>query len=193
MMSQRHLRKLVAVTTILLSGCVNSGAVSATSKSESSVETFSRISAVLRSPRCLNCHPSGNAPRQGDERRVHDFRVVRGRDDRGAAGMRCATCHQESNQEHSAVPGAPHWQLAPASMGWEGLSDAELCRSLTRPQTNGGRSIEQVVQHMTDDPLVQWAWNPGAQRTLPPIAQQEFHELVRAWFRSGARCADAPD
>jgi hypothetical protein len=150
--------------------------------------TFTRIAEVLKSPRCLNCHPAGNSPHQGDEARVHDFGVKRGPADRGVPGMHCNTCHQEDNQESSGVPGARHWQLAPLSMAWEGLSDAELCRAVLDRNKNGGRSVEDLVHHMTNDALVQWAWAPGGQRTLPPIAQTEFLELVRAWAASGAEC-----
>jgi hypothetical protein len=39
------------------------------------------------------------------------------------------------------VPGAPHWQLAPRSMGWEDLSDADLCRVLKDSRKNKGRSV----------------------------------------------------
>ena len=36
-----------------------------------------------------------------------------------------------------------------------------------------------LVEHLTSDPLVQWAWSPGGSRTLPPIGQSEFRDLVR--------------
>jgi hypothetical protein len=163
------------------------------STTSAATQSFAQVASVLRSPRCLNCHPSGDAPRQGDERRIHDYRVARGTDDGGAAGMRCSTCHQQHNQSASSVPGAPHWQLAPLSMAWEGLSDADLCGSLTDPARNGGRSVERLVQHMTEDPLVQWAFAPGAQRTLPPLSQERFHESVRQWARDGAACPKAGD
>jgi hypothetical protein len=151
-------------------------------------EEFVRIAEVLTSPRCLNCHPAGNAPRQGDEGRVHDFRVTRGPDDHGAPSLTCSTCHQETNQEESGVPGAPHWQLAPLAMAWEGLSDGELCRALLDPARNGGRSAADLLQHMTQDTLIQWAWEPGGVRTPPPLAREEFHELVRQWVARGSAC-----
>jgi hypothetical protein len=56
--------------------------------------------------------------------------VMRGPDDRGTPAMRCQTCHQTVNTADGRVPGAPHWHLAPSAMGWEGLSDGELCRSI---------------------------------------------------------------
>jgi len=154
---------------------------------ETSVQAFRRIAEVLRHPRCLNCHPSGDFPRQADDRHRHRMQVARGPDDRGTLALKCSTCHQTVNTADGRVPGAPHWQLAPRSMAWEGLSDADLCRALKDPAKNKGRSVPALVEHMTADPLVQWAWSPG-ERTPPPIGQREFHDLVRQWARTGAAC-----
>ncbi len=52
---------------------------------------------------------------------------------------------------------------------------------------NGGKSIDALVHHMTDDALVQWAWNPGG-RVPPPLVQAEFHRVVRRWAETGAGC-----
>jgi hypothetical protein len=154
---------------------------------ETSVHAFRRMTEVLRHPRCLNCHPSGDFPRQADDRHRHRMMVARGPDDRGTPALKCSTCHQTVNTADGRVPGAPHWQLAPRSMGWEGLSDGDLCRVLKDPAKNRGRSLEALVDHMTGDALVQWAWSPGA-RTPPSIGQREFHALVREWARTGAAC-----
>lgn len=154
---------------------------------EDSLRAWARIAEVLRHPRCLNCHPSGDAPRQTDARHLHRMLVTRGPDDRGAPAMRCQTCHQTVNTAEGRVPGAPHWQLAPRPMGWEGLGDGELCRSIKDPARNGGRSLAALVQHMTADALVQWAWNPGA-RAAPPVSQFDFHEAAKRWAATGAAC-----
>jgi hypothetical protein len=167
------------------------GATTATAQTsaprEASLQAFGRITEVLRHPRCLNCHPSGDAPRQADDRHRHRMLVARGPDDRGTPALKCSTCHQTENTADGRVPGAPHWQLAPRSMGWEGLSDADLCRVLKDSRKNKGRSVQALVEHMTTDALVQWAWSPGA-RTPPSIGQREFHELVRRWAQTGAAC-----
>ena len=73
-------------------------------------------------------------------------------------------------------------------MAWEGLSDGELCRALLDPARNGGRSAADLLQHMTQDTLIQWAWEPGGVRTPPPLAREEFHELVRQWVARGSAC-----
>jgi hypothetical protein len=85
------------------------------------------------------------------------------------------------------VPGAPRWHLALRQMGCEGLDDSALCRAVKDPKHNGGRSVEALVQHMTGDALVQWAWNPGS-RTPPPVSQFELHEAVKRWAGTGAIC-----
>jgi hypothetical protein len=158
-----------------------------TASPEDSLRAFARLAEVLRHPRCLNCHPSGDAPRQTDDRHLHRMLVMRGPDGRGTPAMRCPTCHQTVNTADGRVPGAPHWHLAPRAMGWEGLDDGALCRALKDPKKNGGRSVDALVKHMTGDALVQWAWNPGA-RTAPPVSQFDFHEAVRRWAATGAAC-----
>jgi hypothetical protein len=149
-----------------------------------SAAAFRKVAEVLRHPRCLNCHPAGDFPRQGDLRTPHQMGVIRGADDHGVVGMRCATCHSDQNVDE--VPGAPHWALAPLAMAWEGLSDAELADSLKDPARNGKRSLEQLYDHMANDALVGWAWEPGGSRLPPPISRAEFARLVREWIDTGA-------
>jgi hypothetical protein len=186
-------RRRLARTVLAWSlGAVAAGtAVTATAQApaqrEASLQAFERIAEVLRHPRCLNCHPSGDFPRQGDDRHRHRMLVARGLDDRGTPALKCSTCHQTTNTADGRVPGAPDWQLAPRSMAWEHLSDADLCRALKDPRKNRGRSVQALVEHMTADPLVQWAWSPG-ERTPPAIGQREFHDLVRRWAETGAAC-----
>jgi len=153
-----------------------------------SEQAFRRIATVLTHPRCLNCHTRVDYPKQGDDRHRHLFRVARGPDDRGAKAMTCSTCHQSINNVASGVPGAPDWHLAPLRMAWEGLSVGQLCRTLKDTSKNGGRSLPALVEHLTADRLVQWAWSPGGGRVPPPIGQSEFHDLVHEWADSGAAC-----
>jgi hypothetical protein len=150
-------------------------------------QAFDSISKVLLHPRCLNCHTGVDYPKQGDDRHPHWFRVVRG-DDYGAPGMRCATCHQAVNNEASGVPGAPNWHTAPRSMAWEQKTLAQLCRALLDKNKNGNRSIEALVDHMSNDPLVAWGWAPGARREPVPIAKQDFVALLQSWQKAGAPC-----
>jgi hypothetical protein len=163
------------------------GASAAHAQRDESGQAFARIAEVLRHPRCLNCHPMGDFPRQADDRHRHRMQVMRGPDDRGNPALPCTTCHQRVNTADGRVPGAPNWHLAPRSMGWEGLGDGDLCRTLKDGRKNGGKTVPALVRHMTEDPLVQWAWNPGP-RQPPPLPQHDFHDAVRRWADGGAGC-----
>lgn len=157
---------------------------------ERSLAAFRASLSVFKHPRCLNCHPSGDRPTQTMEMHPHAMNVQRGADDRGAIGMRCETCHQAANYEYSGVPGAPKWALAPRSMAWQGLSDRELCLALKDPKKNHNMSLEKLVEHNAKDPLVGWAWNPGAGREPAPGTQEEFGQNVATWVEFGAFCPD---
>jgi hypothetical protein len=155
---------------------------------QAGLAAFAGIAAVLRHPRCLNCHTATNFPRQGDDRHPHANLVRRGPDDRGAPGLPCSTCHQAENNPASGVPGKPNWRLAPLSMAWEGLSDARLCRNVKDPRHNGGRDLQAIAEHLAHDPLVGHGWNPGAGRQPVPLPREELARLVATWARAGAPC-----
>jgi len=152
------------------------------------VKAFEQIVAVLRHPRCINCHTATNFPRQGDDGHPHANLVRRGLEGRGVPGQRCATCHQSENNAASGVPGATNWHLAPLSMAWEGLSDRELCRLFKDPLRNGDRDPEAIVEHVRLDPLASYAWNPGATRAPVPVPREEVVRLMDVWARNGAPC-----
>src|SRR5438128_10259954 len=100
---------------------------------------FRAFVPVLRHPRCMNCHSRGDFPRQGDDGHPHTMNVRRGTDGRGVTAEKCSTCHQDQNLSGSHLPpGAPNWGLPPATtpMIWEGLSNAQLCRSIKDPKQN---------------------------------------------------------
>jgi hypothetical protein len=152
-------------------------------------DLFAPIAGVLQSPRCINCHPVTQFPRQGDEHRRHDQLVWRGRDGHGHDALHCSACHQTENEAAGYVPGAPNWHLAPLSMAWEGLSPGQICRSIKDPSHNGGRrTLDQVVEHMRSDPLVLWAWNPGADRSTPPLSHAQFVQALDTWVAADGPC-----
>ncbi len=151
---------------------------------------FDSMMAVLTHPRCMNCHPSGDRPKQGIEGHTHYFNVQRGVDNHGLPALRCNTCHQTANNLNSGVPGAPHWHLAPRSMAWEGLSRAAIARVMLNPETNGGKTPEEIITHLTEDELVLWAWNPGVDqegnpREKPPLSEADYIAAVKAWAANG--------
>lgn len=190
MNSSRWTRALAAGLALGLASCSSlpDTPVQPPSQQAESAALFTRAATVFQHPRCSNCHPQDDSPRQGMEARRHFLNVQRGPDDHGVTGMRCNTCHQDANQDHGGVPGAPNWGLAPRSMGWRGFSAGDTCRVITDPALNGNRSQEQLVHHLTEDPLVAWAWNPGPGREPPPIPQDEFRALIRQWSETGAAC-----
>ncbi len=151
---------------------------------------FEAIVPVLRHPRCMNCHSSGDFPRQGDDSHRHTMQVRRGPDGEGVNGVRCSTCHQDHNLAGLHMPpGAPDWHLPfPAMpMIWEGLSDHQLCELFKDARRNGGRIPQQIVEHM-NIPLVLWGWDPGDGRTPVPIPRREFLAKIQEWAEKGAAC-----
>jgi hypothetical protein len=149
---------------------------------------FGPVADVLEHPRCMNCHPRSGRPLQTDTRRIHQQNVMRGMFDRGNVGLACASCHTTKNNTASGVPGAPNWHLPPVSMGWQGLSRAELCRALSDPAKNGNRSLADLVHHMSTDPLVLWGWKPGEGLEAVPVPHDEFVKQLEAWVAAGGPC-----
>jgi hypothetical protein len=157
-----------------------------TDPAKRAVALFEEAGKVILSPRCLNCHPVDDSPRQGDLMRKHEPAVVRGAGGMGAAAMRCITCHGTTN--FGRVPGNSKWFLAPAEMGWIGTSLGQICEQIKDRKRNGDRSLQQLVEHMANDDLVGWAWQPGADRTPARGTQKEFGQLISAWADNGAQC-----
>lgn len=157
-------------------------------KNERAVAMFNEAGKVIQHPRCVNCHPAGDRPAQGDDGHPHQPLVVRGPDGLGAFAMRCTTCHQQANFDPGGVPGNPKWHLAPIEMAWVGKSLTEICAQIKDTERNGGMNMEQLVRHMGEDELVGWAWNPGKGRTPAPGTQKAFGELIKGWADSGGAC-----
>lgn len=180
-------RSLSVVAGCVLVAVLSSMSIAAEKEKEAELSNeiaFDKMMQVLTHKRCVNCHPSGNAPKQGEESRIHDFGVSRG-------SIKCQSCHMEENNPFSGVPGAPHWDLAPASMKWEGLSRREIAESILDTTRNGGRSHEDLLHHLTEHELVLWAWNPGInpngeEREAVPVPLEEYKKAVKAWFENGA-------
>src|SRR5437016_6008285 len=156
-------------------------------------EAFLQVYKVFTSPRCQNCHPSGDVPLQGDDSHPHLQNVKRGKDGRGVYGMRCDTCHQSANLagEHMP-PGNPKWALPPSEhkMVFVGRTPAELFRQLKDPKQNGGRSLQQLLEHVSSDELVGWGWDPGDGRSLPPLNRADTSAQMKVWIDGGAACPE---
>ena len=164
-------------------GCSRSEAAQATDPAP-----FETIASVLTHPRCINCHQD-ESPRQTDAKILHRPLVVRGPDGHGVPAQRCQTCHQTTNTGGGFVPGAAGWALAPLSMLWEGRTSAQICEQIKDPARNGGRHTgEELIEHMKTDPMVLWAWAPGAGRTTPPLSHEKFVEVLETWVKAGMPC-----
>lgn len=156
-----------------------------------SLALFQEVGKVITHARCMNCHPAGDRPSQGDDRHPHMPLVVRGADNFGAIGMRCTTCHGPANFDPGGVPGNPVWHLAPIEMAWVGKSLGQICEQIKDPNRNGGKSMDELLHHMAEDSLVGWGWNPGVGREPAPGTQKEFGALFKAWIDTGAVCPAA--
>ena len=114
--------------------------------SERSRAIFSEAAKVIMNPRCMNCHPAGDEPTQGNDMHEHSPPVLRGPDGGGVAGNTCGACHLNRNVDilagqqttFSSIPGHSRWALAPSAMAWQGKSIGEICQQLKDRDRNGG-------------------------------------------------------
>jgi hypothetical protein len=161
---------------------------------ERSRAIFREIGKLIENPRCMNCHPAGDHPLQGDDGREHMPPVWRG--ETGHLATNCFGCHTERNvtlheaASYQSIPGNPRWDIAPMSMAWEGKSLGDICRQLKDVSRNGGRDLAMLQEHVAKDELVGWAWHPGEGREPAPGDQQTAGQLVQAWIETGAQCPD---
>jgi hypothetical protein len=152
---------------------------------------FLAAAPVFFSARCMNCHPAGDRPLQGNDNHVHAQNVQRGSDGGGKYAMKCRTCHQEANTDGLHMPpGAVVWKLPPPEMRMviQGKTPGQFCEQLKDPARNGGKSLQQIIEHVSEDKLVGWGWNPGEGRTLPPLSREEFSKDITIWVQKGAAC-----
>src|SRR6266436_8753442 len=195
-MKSRALGRIIVAGSFLVLAALaafSAFAASRTQKPDASAsrEAFLQVYKVFTSPRCQNCHPPGESPLQGDDSHVHLQNVKRGKDGLGVYGMRCNTCHQTANLSGEHMPpGNPKWFLPSPEhkMIIVGRSPTELCRQLKDPKQTGGRSLQQLLEHVANDELVGWGWNPGDGRALPPLSRPDTVAQVKIWIDGGAAC-----
>jgi hypothetical protein len=147
---------------------------------------FMEAAKVLTSPRCMNCHPAGDRPLQSNDKHPHEPPVTR--------ETTCITCHTDRNftlmerASYRSIPGHPRWMVAPIEMAWEGKSVGDICRQIKDINRNGGRDLAMLHEHLANDDLVAWGWQPGEGRDPAPGSQALLGELVKAWIDTGAEC-----
>ena len=154
-----------------------------------SQKAFLKVYAVLMSPRCMNCHPAGDIPLQGDDSHLHLQGVKRGPDGKGLYALKCANCHQPHNLPGLHMPpGNPKWSLPPANMKmvFQGRSPHQLAAQLLDKKRNGKKSIKALIDHITNDTLVLAGWHPAQGLAMPPLSHREFVKAFNEWINKGA-------
>ena len=152
-----------------------------------SVSAFGEVYKVLMSPRCMNCHPAGDVPLQGDDSHLHQMLPRRGKDGKGVTAMKCSNCHQPTNMPGlNTPPGNPKWALPPADMKmvFEGKSERELAIQIMDFKRNGHKTKEKLIEHARDT-LVKAGWNMGEGRKPPPLSYEEFITAWDTWINTG--------
>jgi hypothetical protein len=158
-----------------------------TKDSIASVRAFSDVYKVLMSPRCMNCHPAGDVPLQGDDSHLHTMAPKRGKDGHGLYAMKCGNCHQPENTPgQHAPPGNPKWALPPADMKmvFEGKTARELALQIMDYNRNGHKNKAKLLEHARDT-LVKAGWNMGEGRKPPPLSYTEFVKAWDTWIEKG--------
>ena len=171
---------------------------SATVSREQALVSFLYVHQIATGNRCTNCHVSGERPIQleGLARRFHNMNVQRKIVELGHS---CQTCHQESNLDKPHLPpGAPHWGLP---RGHKAVTAATTPRQLcelwldptrnefeTGANTDQPRTSAQLLEHVKNDPLVIWTWNPGPGRTPSAGTHAEFVKNFSTWVEGGTPC-----
>lgn len=156
-------------------------------EAEESKAAFEAAYTVFMHPRCVNCHPAGDAPMQGDDSHLHTQNVKRGPDGKGLYALKCTNCHQPTNLpgEHMP-PGHAIWQLPPPElkMVFEGKSPRELAAHFKDNKFTGFKNWEEdLIHHVEHEPLVAHSWTYG---TPPPMSHEEFVGKVKEWIDKGA-------
>jgi hypothetical protein len=158
-----------------------------------SKRAFLKVYKVLMSARCMNCHPAGDVPLQGDDSHPHLQGVKRGPDGTGLYALKCANCHQTHNLAGLHLPpGNLKWRLPPANMKmiFQGRTPHQLALQLLDKKKNGGKSVKALIDHVTHDSLVLGGWTPAEGLSGPPLTHKEFVNAFNEWIGHGAVSPD---
>ncbi len=160
--------------------------------------SWAKVYEVFSHPRCANCHvPEDGRPRWSGasyglaegEWTYHAMNIHGGQSRIGLESIPCSTCHTAENSETPhGPPGNPVWMLPPVEMTWWGKTSQEICEQIKDPARNGGRSLEDVADHVAHDELVHWGWEPGPGREPAPYSAAEISAALVDWAGAGAPC-----
>jgi len=166
---------------------------------EDGLKAWARVYEVASHPRCANCHvgespyPMWSGPSYGKTRR-HGMNISAGASRIGAETLLCSTCHTTSNTDvgntvaHAAPRVSTAWLLAPVEADWFDQSSRTICEQLKDPERNGGRTVEELANHLGHDVILHWAWKPGGTREPAPYSLQEHINDLLAWGAADTPC-----
>ncbi len=160
-------------------------------REEESKAAFLEAYRVFMHPRCMNCHPAGDVPLQGDDSHLHSQGVKRGLDGKGLYALKCKNCHQDANTAGVHMPpGHAGWHLPPANrkMVFEGKTPRQLAMHFKDNKFTGFKDFKKdMLHHVEEEPLVLHSWTYG---TPPPMSHDEFVAKVKEWIDKGAAIPD---
>lgn len=168
--------------------------VSDTPSSTDGLVAFETVARVLQHPRCLNCHPDDDRPLQTDRSTPHLMGVTGGPEGRGARGLTCTACHGKTNGAAIGLPPgvSSEWRLAPTRIAFEGRSAHEIASQLTNPDSTH-MTRDELLEHVSHDPLVLWGWDPGPGRARVDVSHEDFVSAFTTWLEAGAPVPPARD
>ena len=152
------------------------------------LKAFEDIYTVSTHPRCMNCHPEGDAPLQTDDSVPHTLGITRFSP---LGGVHCRTCHSAVGVDDGLAPlppADPIWSIAPKRMVFQNRTPAQLCNQLKDPEVNGGRGFTELAKHVEEDHLLITSWHSG--RTPPPISHEELVKRYQTWGAAGGPCPE---
>lgn len=158
-----------------------------------SKRAFLKAYTVFMNPRCMNCHPDGNQPLQGDDSHIHLQNVTRGPEGKGVYALKCKNCHQDANLDaEGSPPGNPHWQMPPANrpMVFQGKTPKQLATHFKNNQFTGFKTLNDMIKHVDEESLVISSFNPPVGVKRISMSHEEFVDAVKEWIEKGAAVPD---
>lgn len=194
---------LVAAASLIIGSLSPQPAEATDVSREQALSAFETIHEVATHRRCTNCHGSDWTPRQreGVPHNMNIRQTARKKGgDIGIAGLSCVACHQgENSGPLGRVPGAGEglgaegddffWHMPPPEMTlWSRMSQSALCAQWTGLMRTKPMPPQKMLEHVSTDPLVAWAWNPGADREPAPGDHKEFIDAFTTWVDGKTPC-----
>ena len=164
-------------------------------QAERSRALFNEVAKVVTHPRCMNCHPAGEHPTQGNDQHEHMPPTCAARPASASPGVLLGLPHREelhAGRHRRDATRAFRAIRAGSSRRsrWRGRA-SRSARSASSSRTRSAtaaRSLALLHEHFAKDDLVAWGWAPGEGREPAPGTQQQLGELAQAWIDTGAEC-----